>query len=146
MYRSRINRAIYPSNYTTRDPDPSDQCATIYVATISRLFRAQVTVAGNISYLAARLTVLGRPADAFSAGYLAVRPRLINTARECGRRGFSMLHVTLRVYHPLFSPLFTLHFVILSVSRLNRFTHPRSGLRPAPVEPPLSLSHVFPSY
>lgn len=38
--------------------------------------------------------------------------------------GFGVLHVTLRVYHPLFSPLFTLHFVILSVSRLNRFTRP----------------------
>lgn len=45
-----------------------------------------------------------------------------------------MLHVTLRVYHPLFSPLFTLHFVILSVSRLNRFTRSRQ-LSPAPPTP-----------
>lgn len=42
---------------------------------------------------------------AFLAGYL-IR-RLINTMeRVCGRRGFGRLHVTLRAYHPLFSPLF----------------------------------------
>jgi len=49
-----------------------------------------------------------------------------------------MLHVTLRVYHPLFSPLFALHLVILSVSRLNRFARLRLALLAA-------LSYLFPS-
>lgn len=86
------------------------------------------------------------PGHLFRTGPALRSLRLINTA---GRRvcvdGVVSAYCTWHygVHHPLFSPLFALRFVILSVSRLNRFTRPRARLRPPCRAAAAARSHIY---